>query len=70
MSVVKFVQNEYEVDATPQELPDGRFVARAVVRRQSDGQVEQIQPDFEPFATAAEASSAAHLAAVAWLAHR
>ena len=37
MSVVKFVQSGYEVDATPHELPDGRFVARAVVRRQSDG---------------------------------
>jgi hypothetical protein len=40
------------------------------VRRQADGKIEEIWPDFEPFATAAEASKAAHIAAVAWIAHQ
>ena len=70
MSSVRFVQGEYEIDTTPEMLPDGRFVARAVVRRLLDSRVEEVHPDFEPFATEAEAASAAHIAAVAWLAHR
>ncbi len=70
MSVVKIVTGGYEIDSTPQVQPDGRFVARAVVIRLSDQRVEEVQPDFEPFATEAEAVSAANLAAVAWISHR
>lgn len=69
MSAVKIVRDGYEIDATAERLDDGTFVARALVTRQADGKVEEIRPDFEPFATEAEASSAAHLAAVAWAAH-
>lgn len=70
MSTVKIVTDGYEVDSTPQLLPDGKFVARAVITRQTDQMVEELWPDFQPFATEAEASSAAHLAAVAWIAHQ
>jgi len=36
MSAVKLVSGDYEIDATPQALPDGRYVARAVVTRLTD----------------------------------
>ena len=70
MSTLKFRLNGYEIDCTPEEQPDGRFVARAVLKRLADGQPEEVRPEFEPFATAAEASTAAHTAALAWVAHR
>jgi hypothetical protein len=70
MSAVKIVTGGYEIDSTPQIQPDGRYVARAVVTRLADHRVEEIWPDFEPFATEAEALAAAHLAAVAWISHQ
>lgn len=70
MSAVKFIMNGHEIDATPRMLPDGRYVALAIVVRQADGKAEELWPDFEPFATEAEAASAAHLAAVSWIAHQ
>lgn len=70
MSAFKTLKDGYEIDATPERLADGKFAARALVTRQADGKVEEIRPEFEPFATEAEASSAAHLAAVAWVAHQ
>ena len=70
MSAVRFVSGGYEIDVTPEVLPDRRYVARAVVTRLADRKVEEIWPDFEPFATETEASSAAHLAAVAWISHQ
>jgi len=70
MSAVKLVTGGYEIDSTPTFQPDGRYVARAVVTRLFDRKVEEVWPDFEPFTTEAEASSAAHLAAVAWISHR
>lgn len=70
MSTARVVVHGHEIDSTPKVLPDGKFVARAVVTRQADQRVDEIVPNFEPFATEAEATSAAHLAAVAWAAHR
>jgi hypothetical protein len=70
MSVIKFGTGGYEIDSTPELQPDGKYRAHARVTRQSDHQVEEIWPDFKPFLTEAEASSAAHLAAVAWVAHQ
>lgn len=70
MSSVRLVEHGYEIDTTPEILPDGRFVSRAVIRRLVDDHVDRLWPDFKPFATEAEASSAAHIAAVAWVAHQ
>jgi hypothetical protein len=70
MSAAKFVSGGYEIDPTPEVLPAGLCVARAVLTRQVDGKVEEIWPDFEPFATEVEATNAAHIAAVAWISHR
>jgi len=58
MSAVKVVMGGYEITSTPMVLPDGKFVARAVVTRQADHQVHELWPDFEAFSTEAEASSA------------
>ena len=70
LAVHQFLEGGYMIDTTPAALPDGRFVARAVVTRQVDQVLEEIWPEFEPFETEAEAASAAHMAAVAWVAHR
>jgi len=70
MGAMRFVEAGYEIDPTPTPLPDGKFAARAVVVRQADRQTQELWPDFDPFATEAEAASAAHMAAVAWVAHQ
>ena len=70
MAETKFIEAGYEIDATPSAQADGRFTARAVVTRQADRQAEELWPEFEPFKTEAEAVSAAHMAAVAWIAHQ
>lgn len=70
MSIHHFMHGDYSIDATPMQLPDGTFAARAVVTRGSDRHVEEIRPDLASFGTEAEAASAAHLAAVAWAAHQ
>jgi hypothetical protein len=70
MSPSKFIERGYEIDPTPESLPSGRFAARATLTRQSDRRTYEIQPEFEPFATESEAVSAAHMAAVAWIAHQ
>ncbi|HWH84214.1 MAG TPA: hypothetical protein VNU71_18455 [Burkholderiaceae bacterium] len=70
MSVVKSVSMGFEIDTTPEVQPDGRYVARAILTHLADASVKEIRPDFEAFATAAEASAAAHLAAIAWISHR
>jgi hypothetical protein len=70
MSTNKFRECGYEIDTTPKMLPDGRFVAHAVATRLIDGKSEDLWPDFDPFATEAEASSAGHTAAVAFVAHQ
>ena len=69
MSTIKTVSNGHNIDATPDLQADGRYRAHAVVTRQADGHVEELWPVFEPFVTEAEAASAAHLAALAWIAH-
>ena len=70
MSTTKIVTDGYEIDSTPKVLPDGKFVARAIVTRRADRKAEEIWPEFEPFETEAEASSAAQLAAMAWVTHQ
>ena len=70
MCSLKVVTGGYEIDTTPEPQADGRFTARAVVTRQADRWVEDLWPEFEPFATEAEASSAAHIAALAWISHQ
>jgi hypothetical protein len=70
MGSIKLVESGYEIDPTPETLPDGRLCSRAVVRRLSDNKTEELRPDFDPFGTEAEASSAAYIAALAWVAHQ
>lgn len=61
-------EGDYVVDATPAAQPDGKFVARALVSKPGQD-LTVVQPDFAPFSTEAEAASAAHIAALAWIAH-
>lgn len=70
LSVHQFVEGGYMIDSTPAARPDGKFAAHAVVTCQADGQVIELWPEFDPFITETEASSAAHMAAVAWIGHR
>jgi hypothetical protein len=70
MSTHSFVGGGYEIDSSPSILPDGRFAARALVTRLTDRHATELLPDFEPFPTEAEASSAGHMAAVAWVVHQ
>ena len=69
MSAHEFFEGGYRIDTTPLMTPGGKFVARAIVTR-ADSRAEELSPDFEPFMTEAEASSAAHIAAVAWISHQ
>lgn len=69
MSAFKSVTGGYMIETAPIVLPDGRFAARAVVTRQVDAMAKELRPEFEPFATEAEAASAAHTAALAWISH-
>ena len=48
MSSVKFVESGYEIDTTPELLPDGKFISRAVVRRLVDDRVDELRPDSSP----------------------
>jgi len=70
MSTVNIVTGGYEIDTTPEPHADGRFTARAIITRQADRHVDELWPEFEPFTTEAEASAAAHLAALAWISHQ
>lgn len=70
MSIHQLVEGGYIVDLTPVPMPDGKFAARALVTRQGDQHIEELRPEFSPFLTEVEAASAAHMAALAWIAHR
>ena len=70
LSIHHITQGSYLIDVTPSALPDSRFAAHAVVTHQVDKHVEDLWPAFDPFLTEAEAASAAHMAALAWVAHR
>jgi hypothetical protein len=62
-----FIECGCTVDSVPVSCPDGQFLAHAVVTCQTDHRVEELWPGFLPFQTEAEAASAAHLAAAAWV---
>lgn len=70
VSAVKFIRGNSEIHTTPKMLPDGRFVVRATITELTGPYVEELWPDVDPFMTEAEASSAAHLAAVGWVSGR
>jgi hypothetical protein len=70
LSVHHIVEGRYMIDVTPSALPDGKFAAHAVVTHERDKQVEDLWPEFAPFVTEAEAASAAHMAALAFVGQR
>jgi hypothetical protein len=67
VSIHQFIECGCTVETAPVSRPDGQFIAHALVTRHIDHQVEELWPGFEPFQTEAEASSASHLAAAAWV---
>lgn len=70
MDAFKLVEGDYDLDCTPVAISDAQFQARAVITHRSDGAVAEVKPAFDPFGTQAEAVTAAHMAAVAWIAHQ
>lgn len=60
----------YTIDLTPEPLPGGRFAACARLTRLEGGASQEVWPEFDAFNTEAEAVSAAHMAALAWIAHQ